>query len=487
MIPLRSLRHKLGFIFFLITAAAFSAIWFVVVPQLEQNLREERLNSLIREARAARSALELPAVGGNRQPSPKDYARRIRSVADSTDSRVTVRFWQRRQSPERNAGFYSVDPSEGLVPFNDALARRAILTGRLQSGYDTFRDEEFGVVAQRLRRTGGRPRVAFYSRDFTDVEETVAFVRNRVLIATGAALLIALVGGYLVAARLAQRVGRLERGAREVARGSFVEPLPVTSKDELGQLTDTFNRMQQQLRRVDVARKEFIATASHELRTPIFSLGGFVELLQDEDLDEETRREFLETMGEQVERLQKLSVDLLDLSRLDSGEVELHTEPVDLAELTRSIAGEFTPRLAEHLTDAAARRAGGRARAPSCDRERVAQIMRILLDNALRHTPEGTDVTVSANRYNGAAELTVADTGPGLPAGARAKVFERFYTGDAARGAGLGLAIARELAERMDGRLVLSSEGGSTAFTLELPADGDWEAAGGGVLMDTGR
>ena len=78
--------------------------------------------------------------------------------------------------------------------------------------------------------------------------------------------------------------------------------------------------------------------------------------------------------------------------------------------------------------------------------------MRILLDNALRHTPEGTYVTVRADRDNGAAELTVADTGPGLPEGTRAKAFERFYTGDAARGAGLGLAIARELAERMEGR-----------------------------------
>ena len=100
-----------------------------------------------------------------------------------------------------------------------------------------------------------------------------------------------------------------------------------------------------------MARKEFIATASHELRTPIFSLAGFVELLQDEELDEDTRREFLETMAEQVARLQKLSVDLLDLSRLDAGSVELHPEPVDLSELARSIVNEFTPALADHDTD----------------------------------------------------------------------------------------------------------------------------------------
>jgi signal transduction histidine kinase len=107
-----------------------------------------------------------------------------------------------------------------------------------------------------------------------------------------------------------------------------------------------------------------------------------------------------------------------------------------------------------------------------CDGGRVAQIMRILLDNALRHTPEGTDVTVRADRINGAAELTVADTGPGLPEPARSKAFERFYTGDAAQGAGLGLAIARELAELMEGRIVLVSRPGRTAFTLELPTDG---------------
>ena len=467
---LRSLRQKLAFIFFLVMAAAFTFIWFLVVPQLEQNLKDQRIDTLREEARDARPALQAKNLRG-RPPSAREWAARVRAAQNATDARVAIRYWQREATPERNPGFYPLDDPRGVVPFDEGLARRAIETRRLQDRFNTVGDEELGMVAQRIDSPNKRPRVVVYSRDLTDVQETVAFVRNRVLIATAGALLIALLGGYLVAARLARRVGRLERAARSVARGRYVEPLPVTSKDELGQLTDTFNRMQEQLRQVDVARKEFIATASHELRTPIFSLGGFVELLQDEDLDEDTRREFLETMAEQVERLQKLSVDLLDLSRLDSGSVELHMEPVDLAELTRSIAGEFHPRLADHRTELRLEvpEEGPSAR---CDRERVAQIVRILLDNALRHTPEGTDVTVSAHRYNGAAELTVADGGPGLPAGARAKVFERFFTGDAARGAGLGLAIARELAERMEGRLVLSSEDGSTAFTLELPADG---------------
>ena len=469
---LRSLRHKIAFLFFVITAVAFSAIWFVVVPQLEQNLKERRLTNLQDEARAAKPALELPQFGG-REPSRKDFAARVRAAEGATDAQVTVRDWQRDWSPSRDFGFYPVDDARpAQVPFNQELAEEALTRHRTLSAYDTFRGEEVVMVAQPLRAAGKLPRVAVYSRDFEDVRETVAFVRDRVLLATSAALLIALFGGYLVAARLARRVGHLERAARHVARGRFMEPLPVTSRDELGQLTETFNEMQQQLRRVDVARKEFIATASHELRTPIFSLAGFVELLQSEELDEETRREFLDTMSEQVARLQKLSVDLLDLSRLDAGSVELHPEPVDLSELARSVVNEFTPALAEHDTDLDVRLPDQGPEA-LCDPVRVAQIMRILLDNALRHTPAGTHVSVGAARSNGTAGLIVTDTGPGLPDHSDTEVFERFYTGDAGRGAGLGLAIARELAERMHGRLRVTSTDPGTAFTLELPSNGN--------------
>jgi signal transduction histidine kinase len=168
-----------------------------------------------------------------------------------------------------------------------------------------------------------------------------------------------------------------------------------------------------------------------------------------------------------VARLQKLSVDLLDLSRLDAGTMEVHREPVDLAELARSVVGEFKPALADHHASVDVRVPGDGVEA-RCDPERVAQIMRILLDNALRHTPDGTPVTVSAGGENGLAELSVADRGPGVSDNSRAHVFERFYTGDATRGAGLGLAIAQELAERMEGVIQLSSRPGRTIFTLTL-------------------
>ncbi|MGH2712582.1 MAG: sensor histidine kinase [Thermoleophilaceae bacterium] len=472
---LRSLRNKLALVFFAITAVAFSVIYFSVATQPESNLEERRLRDLELLAGIYETSLEDLVV---RDIPEAQLQRGVRRVAEDTDSQVTLFVWNEdpkgRQNDLRGLDFYPLFDSreQSAYPRNDALLLRALKTRKTQTAYDFFLGDDVGLVAQPLFR-GGRARgVALYSRDFQEVEAAVSYIRNRVLLATLAALVLALLGGWLVARRLGQRVRRLELAAEEVARGTFVDPLPVDSKDELGQLTRTFNEMQAQLRQVDVARKEFIATASHELRTPIFSLAGFVELLQDEELDEDTRREFLETMSEQVARLQKLSVDLLDLSRLDAGSLELQTEAVDLSELARSVVHEFTPALADHDTDLDVRLPEQGPEAV-CDPERVAQIMRILLDNALRHTPAGTHVTVRADRSNGAAGFTVADAGPGLPEGSRAKVFQRFYTGDAARGAGLGLAIARELAERMDGRLRVSSPSDGTAFTLELPTGGN--------------
>ncbi|MDX6721621.1 MAG: hypothetical protein QOD73_25, partial [Solirubrobacteraceae bacterium] len=203
--------------------------------------------------------------------------------------------------------------------------------------------------------------------------------------------------------------------------------------------------------------------------TPIFSLSGFLELLEDEELDEETRAAFLRQLRQQVNRLGKLATDLLDLSRLEAGSLELRPEPTNLGDLAKGVAAEFTPRLAAHESHLELRLAGGRVEAV-CDPERVAQIMRILIDNALNHTPSGTDVVVAAARRDGRVRLSVTDFGGGIERGALHRIFEPFFTSDDAQGSGLGLAIAHELAERMAGELSADSVPGRTTFSLELPA-----------------
>jgi two-component system OmpR family sensor kinase len=311
--------------------------------------------------------------------------------------------------------------------------------------------------------------VVVFSQPLGDVEGGVDLIRRRIVIAGAIALAVAILAGWLVANSLTRRVRRMERAARSVAQGDFTARFEVGATDELGRLARTLDGMQRQLAELETARSRFIATASHELRTPIFSIGGFLELLQDEDLDEETRLMFIRQVREQVDRLGRLATDLLDLSKLEAGSLELRPERTDLREIARLVAAEFAPALVAHGSHLELRLAGTGVEA-TCDPERVAQIMRILIDNALNHTPAGTDVLVSAGQRDGRVRLSVTDFGTGIKRTAMSRIFEPFYTSDDAQGSGLGLAIAHELAERMDGELSAESVPGRTTFALELPA-----------------
>jgi signal transduction histidine kinase len=471
---LRSLKNKLALVFCGITLIAMAGVWFYVVPQLESNLRAQKRDDLKRVALATVDSLQR--VERRNSYSPKKLDELVRAISDTADAHVTLFIVPRSHiKPPRVPTPLSDSAATNNVDQTTVLSDLAARNNRTQVGYGALNG---GSVAQAAIPIGSKKRadwVALYSRSLDGVTETVDLIGKRLLLAAVVAGLMALIGSYLVAGRVGRRVRRLERASRRVAAGQYISPLPVKSRDELGKLTAAFNDMQQRLSRVDRARKEFVANASHELRTPLFSLGGFIELLEDENLDPQSRAELLSAMHGQVDRLQKLAVDLLDLSRLDAGSFELEQDRVDLAELADMVAGEFTPAVHRGAADIELRMADGGVEV-TCDRERVAQIMRILLDNAIRHTPDGTHVTISASRRNGSAKVTVADTGPGIDSGSAIQVFDRFYTGDSQNGgAGLGLAIAKELAQRMHGEIRLNARPGRTAFTLELPAGADDE------------
>jgi len=345
----------------------------------------------------------------------------------------------------------------------------AAATGHPGTAVEGVGGARIGESAVVISRRGKPEWVLALSSPLAEVDDNVGLIQRQILIAGAIALALALAAAWFAARAHSQRLRRLERAAEMVADGNFQTPIPDEGSDEVGQLASALDEMQSRLARLDSARREFIANASHELRTPIFSLAGFVELLEDDDPDPAARAEFVRTMREQVDRLAKLTVELLDLSKLDSDAIELRPERIDLATLAARVVDEFAPAAERHSSGIDLRAEGApQARA---DPDRVAQIMRILLDNALTHTPAGTSIAVTAQTSNGHAGLVVADDGPGVPPHDRDRIFDRFFTGDRVRGSGLGLAIARELALRMDGELQMRSHRGRTEFTLSLPSE----------------
>src|SRR5207247_5808495 len=239
-------------------------------------------------------------------------------------------------------------------------------------------------------RPTGRGSVLLLSASLHDSLGSVHLVQRRLLVAGAIALVLALFGGYGGAWLFARRLRRLERGAERIASGRFDEPVVDRGSDEVGELARAFDRMRLRLAQLDHARREFIANASHELRTPLFSLGGFLELMSDEQLDERERRDFVEEMAAQVERLTKLATALLDLPRLDAGQLQSARAELAVAVTARTVGEEFRA-LAEASGHALRVATAGPVLALG-DEQRVLQIGRILVENAIRHTPTGTNV-----------------------------------------------------------------------------------------------
>jgi signal transduction histidine kinase len=443
-----------------VVAAVLLAVYLIVVPSLEDRLVNSRKGQVAAVAETVAESLDA-----GRQPTD-DLALRY---ANASHTRVTI-FEVLSLDPLtlRDIADGGVgDVARGIS--DDPVANSAAKSLSSSRGTVTRDETKYAEAAQPTRN--GR-NVVLVSSSIEDSLGSVALVEHRLVVSALLALVAALLLGYGGARLFARRIRRLEQAAERIANGKFDEPIVDTSPDELGQLARAFERMRQRLAGLEYARREFIANASHELRTPLFSLGGHLELLVEEDLDDTTRREFLGRMREQVDRLTKLAGELLDLSRLDAGRLRVDRDPVDLAQVTELLLEEFDS-LAQGTGHDLARDGVDGNPTGLGDQQRVLQVGRALVENALRHTPAGTHVLVSAIRNGDRVALSVADDGPGISETAAVQVFERFYRGDTggrASGSGLGLAIARELAVAMQGEIELSSEPGRTVFTFWLPA-----------------
>jgi signal transduction histidine kinase len=431
-----------------------------LLSPLETRLRNNALSSFalsLRNERGALTALQDEAiVPGNRR-----LLRVARLLARHNGAEVSV------LAPDGTV-LASTDPDNPDAFTTTAAAKRSNEPQQAVVGTGSRAEAE---VAFPLTIHERRVIVAA-RKPVSNAKEASGVVRRAFTLAALAGLAGALLVGLLLAGRIVSRIRRLRDTALRVSEmGPDAELRPDRGRDEIGDLSRAFATMQSRLREQEQARRAFVATASHELRTPLASLSVMLDMLAADlrahPADIESAQTQAANAEAQVHRLAGLSAELLDLSRIDAG-IPLRSELVELGAVLRSVAGELHARAAER---------GQTIEVDDRDRVwgigdpgSVAQIVRILLDNAVVHGASRDAIRTRAQMHDGMAQIVVCDAGPGVPPQDRERIFERFARGTEASegGFGLGLAIGRELARRMDGDLSLADEQPGARFVLSL-------------------
>jgi len=344
------------------------------------------------------------------------------------------------------------------------------------------------ILNPTVKDSGGQAWLVSLSRISTDRFLVLAAPRPRVPLLTVlademipvlslaglTALLLSLVLATLLTRWIAHPLQDVASAARAFPAGQ-ANPLHLHGPREVQDLTHAFNEMAERVGSSQKSQRDFVANVSHELKTPLTSIQGFAQAILDGTADSsEARAQAAAVIFDEAGRMHRLVLDLLDLARLDAGTADLQRSAVDLGALLKTVAEKFAPQ---------ARAAGVEIRLEAAalppitgDGDRLAQVFTNLVDNALKYTPAGGGITLRAAASAQGVQVEVADTGAGIPPQAVARIFDRFYQADSSRqggrkhGAGLGLAIAREIVQAHGGTIsVRSSPGSGSTFSVTLP------------------
>jgi two-component system sensor histidine kinase ResE len=264
------------------------------------------------------------------------------------------------------------------------------------------------------------------------------------------------------------------RASRGVASGEY-QPIPLQGPSEVQDLAQALNDMSGKVKTSQQSQRELVANVSHELKTPLTSIQGFAQAILDGTANTpDALRQAATIISTESTRMYRLVLDLLTLARLEAGTADLHREPVDLEAVLGGVADQLTPQAHQGQVDLQA--AISRLPLYTGDRDRLEQVFTNLVDNAIKYTPPGGWVRLSAHSDGSWITIGVDDTGPGMPPEVSKRIFERFYRADPSRksgngqSAGLGLAIAREIIQAQGGTIAVSSTPGQGShFEVKLP------------------
>lgn len=312
-----------------------------------------------------------------------------------------------------------------------------------------------------------------YNISPTSIHQMFLDATHRSLIwATLATLALAVVLSFLLTKKVLTPLSQMTGITRKIAAGDYTAQVQISSKDEVGQLATAFNQMASSLQRVEQLRKTMVIDVAHELRTPLTNMRGYIEALRDGVVA--PSKETFESLHEEMLRLAKLVEDLLQLARADASKGALRVQTINLQQPLSQVLELFQPGFAAKriVIETELSRAEVHITA---DPEKLSQVLSNLFQNACQYTPDGGNIRISAERLPGRIKIVFGNTGEGIAKEDLPFIFERFYRGEKSRsrehgGAGIGLAIVKELVEAHGGEVGAESTPGETRVWFTLPA-----------------
>jgi len=460
--------------FAVLTLIVVLVLKFFVSLKLSENFEQKISKELKSNAMLLGDVLKDDLRAGKYE----DIRQKTRRLADELDLRITVVDRQGKVLADSET-----DPSL-MGNHSDRLEIiEAIEKGFGQSTHfsDTL-NYDMKYVAMRVDHGESILGVVRFALPLSQVQLEIRLIYRVVLFGAIAAVMIALMVAYFVSRSITLPVRQMKETAQRIAKGDFSRRVKVRSRDEFGQLAKSLNTMADELqqkieslKQMNRIRTDFVANVSHELKTPLTLIKGYIETLQDKAMDDKDKaRKFIAIIKEHSDRLGHIIDDLLSLSELELSKDCLYQTEFDLKELVHEISLGFERALAEKKQTLTMNVQGGDLRI-NADRDKIEQVFVNLIDNAIKYTKESGRIELSLLEQDQAVSVTVQDSGIGIPKEHLDRVFERFYRVDKARsrelgGTGLGLGIAKHIVLVHKGKITIESElNKGTKVSVTLP------------------
>lgn len=462
----KSLRRKLISVYLGIIVGTFLILAAILPTLIRSYFINNQENILKKQGQAVAQFYETTIVGGQKDLLVTDFLTSLISSVLETE------IW----FVDGETGQILSSKNIPLVMNMDAPIVKQILQGNTITttvGFERFFENKVLTMGMPLQKNGEVELLMFLHTEIPLIESTVKDMQFIISFVLLISLMVAVILVLILSRDIITPINQMNAAAKKMAGGNFAAKVEIYSDDEVGELARSFNHMGEELGKLEELRKSFIANISHDFRSPLTSIKGFLQAILDGTIPEEKQEYYLNVVLDETERLTKMTNDILHLTKMESNQVQLTFQDFDVHETIRKILIGMEQQINAKNIQVELFFIEEKLSVLG-DIEQIQRVIYNLLDNAIKFTEAGDKITIETTVISKKAYITITDTGPGISESSLKHIFDRFHKGDNSRGmhrkgTGLGLAIVKEIIKMHNQQIsVTSKEGEGTSFSFSL-------------------